>query len=97
MPKMDGVALMKEISGGNRKPVIVVLSGFDDFTYAQNAIRYGAVSYILKPVDRNELIATVTKAMARIEADRKRTVEAVVRKTIEDGRAGRVSLPGGFS
>lgn len=97
MPKMDGVAFMKEISAGEAKPVIVVLSGFDDFTYAQNAIRYGAVSYILKPVDRNELIATVTKAMARIEADRKLSIEAAVKKTIEDGRAGRGTLPGGFS
>lgn len=97
MPKMDGVAFMKEISSGAEKPVIIVLSGFDDFTYAQNAIRYGAVSYILKPVDRNELIATVTKAMAKIEANRKQSIEAAVKKTIEDGRADRAVLPGGFS
>lgn len=97
MPKMDGVAFMKEVSTLEKRPVIVVLSGYDDFTYAQNAIRYGAMSYALKPVDRNELIATATKAMARIEAERKKTIEAALKKMIEAGSRGRDPLPGSFS
>lgn len=103
MPKMDGVAFMKEVSAMEaegspaRRPAIVVLSGYDDFTYAQNAIRYGALSYILKPVDRNELIATVTKAMAKIEAERKKAIEVMLKKMIEAGRQGRDPLPGNFS
>ena len=65
MPVMDGVELMKRISvmESQVKPAIIVLSGYDEFTYAKAAIQSGALSYILKPVDKKELIAAVNKAI----------------------------------
>ena len=66
MPVMDGVELMKNIAAmpaQNDKPAIIVLSGYDDFPYAKAAIQSGAISYILKPVDKKELITTVKTAI----------------------------------
>ena len=49
MPLCDGLNLMKKCKEARFHIDFVILSGFDDFTYAQSAIRYGAKSYLLKP------------------------------------------------
>jgi two-component system response regulator YesN len=62
MPQIDGIELVARIDGMDFKPYTVVLSGYDDFKYAQKAIKYGVKAYLLKPVDRNELLNIVKKA-----------------------------------
>lgn len=65
MPKMDGIELMRQVSeiDSQSRPSVIVLSGFDDFSYAKAALSYGALTYILKPVDRKELVEAVNKAI----------------------------------
>ncbi|MDR0401349.1 MAG: response regulator [Treponema sp.] len=65
MPKMDGLELMRRLrlSSSNKDIHIIVLSGYDEFSYAQKAINYHASSYILKPVDRKELMDAVRSLM----------------------------------
>lgn len=55
MPIMDGIELIKQISEYNNYIKCVVLSGHDDFAYAQSAIEYGVFAYLLKPVNLEEL------------------------------------------
>lgn len=61
MPGMDGSEFLKIM--GKRFPElkIVVISGYDDFIYLQQAIRSGAIDYLLKPVDPDELNKTLEK------------------------------------
>lgn len=70
MPQMDGIELVAKIVDMDYKPYIVILSGFDDFKYAQKAINYGVKAYLLKPVDRKELVNILKKAEAEIIAKR---------------------------
>lgn len=86
MPKLDGVGLMRSLSAFERPPAIIVLSGYDDFAYAREAIRSGARAYILKPVDRNELIAVTAAAVADCERRRKSSVEEALRRIAREGR-----------
>lgn len=88
MPVMDGVELMKRISvmESQVKPAIIVLSGYDEFTYAKAAIQSGALSYILKPVDKKELIAAVNKAIMNCMNQEKILNEIKFRQIIEKGR-----------
>lgn len=67
MPKMDGIELMRRIrlSLNNRDMNIIVLSGYDEFSYAQKAVSYHAASYILKPVDRKELTGAVRNLICK--------------------------------
>lgn len=97
MPKMDGLELMKRLGETKAKFTVIVLSGYDEFSYAKEAIRCGVFSYILKPVDRNELIATVTDAIARIERGKKRDTEKRVRKIMSEGRLSTTTDSGDFS
>ncbi len=62
MPQIDGIELVSRIDCMEYKPYTVVLSGYDDFKYAQKAINYGVKAYLLKPVNRNELLSIVKKA-----------------------------------
>ena len=86
MPKVDGVGLMRALSAFANPPSIIVLSGYDDFSYAREAIRSGARAYILKPVDRIELISVVALAAADCERRRKSAVENALSRIAREGR-----------
>lgn len=62
MPETDGISLLKYIRENNPHIQTVVISGYDDFQYAQQAIKNGSLDYILKPVDDDELNASIRKA-----------------------------------
>ena len=93
MPVMDGVELMKQVSALEEKPGIIVLSGFDDFAYAKAAIQSGALSYILKPVDKKELVAAVSDA---IEISRKEEQERNEETLKAIANEGRIDSESGF-
>jgi YesN/AraC family two-component response regulator len=48
---------------------IIVLSGYDEFVYAQQAITYQASAYLLKPLDREALSRTVKAAITELSAE----------------------------
>lgn len=93
MPKVDGIELMKNLSQKEDKPAIIVLSGFDDFSYAKEAITCGALSYILKPVDKNELITAVNNAITTLNREEKKRNEQIIKNIAEDGHLDSITLP----
>ncbi|HEY5587175.1 MAG TPA: response regulator [Ruminiclostridium sp.] len=56
MPIIDGIGLMKKIKEDLINVRVIVLSGYDDFKYAQSAISCGASAYILKPAEEEEVM-----------------------------------------
>jgi two-component system response regulator YesN len=54
MPYLDGIELIKQIREIQPTITIIILSGYDEFTYAQTAIHYNVKEYILKPVSKND-------------------------------------------
>ena len=61
MPEMDGLEFIKSLKNLEYKPAIMILSGYDDFNYAVDAMRAGAQNYLLKPVKRDELYESLDK------------------------------------
>ncbi|AHC19759.1 MULTISPECIES: response regulator transcription factor [Paenibacillus] len=61
MPVMDGIMLMQHIHElePGRRPLVIILSGYDEFQYAREAIRCGAREYLLKPIVREELFGAL--------------------------------------
>lgn len=55
MPFMDGIKLAENIKYRFPTTKVVILSGFDDFEYAQTAIKLGVMRYILKPINSIEM------------------------------------------
>lgn len=56
MPMMDGLQFAKNCRDKGIGSKFIILSGYDDFKYAQEAIRYGVEGYILKPIKEEELL-----------------------------------------
>ena len=56
MPVKNGLDVMKEASRAGLSPIIVVLSGYDEFKYAQAALRNGAKEYLLKPARGTDIL-----------------------------------------
>ncbi|MNI06371.1 putative response regulatory protein [compost metagenome] len=72
MPEVSGLDLIRSLEGQVRKPVIIVISGYAEFDYVQQALRLGAVNYLLKPLDKEELVQVVEAALKQEEEQQRR-------------------------
>ena len=69
MPGMDGLKLIQSIRERKGACEFVILSGYDDFTYATTAMRMNVQYYLLKPCDANEMMDAVLRIRKKIDAD----------------------------
>ena len=69
MPRCDGLTLIEKVSNLKLNTKFIIISGYDDFKYAQMAIRYGVKSYLLKPIKKEELIIEVKSVCNQIIAE----------------------------
>jgi len=61
MPLLNGLDLIQEIRNRSLNVPIVILSGYNDFSYAKKALKLGVFDYLLKPIDPEELSNTLGK------------------------------------
>ncbi len=61
VPIVSGIEVAKYIKDNKPQTQFVILSGYQEFEYAQKALRYGAVDYLLKPLDKQQLKKTLEK------------------------------------
>ncbi|MBQ7613803.1 MAG: response regulator [Butyrivibrio sp.] len=82
MPFMDGLALSSLIKAHFPTTEIILLTGYEDFEYAKEAIRLGVASYLSKPISGENLLKEISVVAEKIE-ERKRKQEQA-RKYEED-------------
>lgn len=62
MPEISGLQLLRKIRTGKLSDAyFIILSGFAEFSYAQEAIRYKCTDYLLKPIKKEQLLDTLHK------------------------------------
>lgn len=84
MPGINGIEAMKEIRSGNSNVVFIVMSAYDKFDYAKEAIKLGVLEYITKPMEKTKIVAALRKAMNRIDREReKRSNDLMLREKLE--------------
>lgn len=69
MPFMDGLALSKMVLQEFPQMKVIIISGYDDFEYAQQAIKIGVERYLLKPITKNTLLTVLDEVKAKIEGE----------------------------
>ncbi|MCR4956249.1 MAG: response regulator [Lachnospiraceae bacterium] len=67
MPFMDGLSLSRIVSEEFPDMKIIVISGYDDFDYARQAIEVGVEQYLLKPITKNKLTKVLIELKEKIE------------------------------
>ncbi len=70
MPFMDGMELIEEVRPLYPEMMIIIFSGYSDFEYAKNAMKYDVKDYILKPVEPAEFKNTLRKVMGELKEKR---------------------------
>ena len=85
MPFMDGLELGAQLQIMMPSTKLIIFSGFDDFEYAQKAIKLNVAEYVLKPINAAELTSTLQKMKSQLdrEFDEKRDVEALRRNYMD--------------
>lgn len=61
MPLKNGLDVMKEAERAGLHPIVVILSGYDEFKYAQQALRFGAKEYLLKPARAADILKCLNR------------------------------------
>ncbi|MDR6881863.1 response regulator [Bacillus sp. 3255] len=67
MPQMDGLALLKRIYEYNLSISPIIISGYDNFSYAQQAIRFGISEYLLKPLSEDKIKDALEQSVRHME------------------------------
>lgn len=84
MPGINGIEAMKEIRKNNANLIFIVMSAYDKFDYAKEAINLGVLDYLNKPVNQRKIVAVLQRAMELIDARReKRSRDLEIREKLE--------------
>ncbi|OPJ65128.1 response regulator transcription factor [Clostridium oryzae] len=69
MPGLPGIEVMRQAREQGYQCKFIILTGYSDFQYAKSSIELGVESYLLKPIDEDELIENVRKVAKQIEEE----------------------------
>ena len=75
MPGKDGLYLIREINKNYPHMSTIIISAYNEFSYAKEALKAGSVDYILKPIDPEEMNAAIQKAINRKKEQRSESFE----------------------
>lgn len=67
MPEITGLELLEMLNSKKIKPMVIIISAYSEFEYAQEALRLGVVNYMLKPIIKDKLIEAVEEALKKEE------------------------------
>lgn len=84
MPGINGIEAMKEIRKTNSSVIFIIMTAYDKFNYAKEAINLGVLEYLTKPVNHSVIVNVLKKAMDMIEEERKkRSNDLMIREKLE--------------
>jgi two-component system response regulator YesN len=75
MPNFDGLEMIRRLKNENVSSKVIILSGYAEFNYAQQAVKLGVDEYLLKPITVNELIKSLQNIEQVIKKEEKSQTE----------------------
>lgn len=87
MPLMDGLELIGHLNSRYPWMSSIIVSSYDDFSYARSGLELGAVDYLLKPVSEENLYKVLDKAFRRIRESRNHAANELLLKHLTAHKA----------
>lgn len=85
MPGMDGLKLLQEIRGLGSPVSVILISGHKHFEYAHTALKYGVENYLLKPINREELLEVLLMVKNKIiSRNGEREKQSIMRERLSE-------------
>ncbi|MFD0869015.1 response regulator [Paenibacillus residui] len=78
MPNMDGIELMERLKNADKPIRYIVLSGYEEFDYAKQALALGASDYVLKPVNIEELTGIIGKVLQDLRRQQAQAEQRII-------------------
>lgn len=84
MPGINGIEAIRQIQSRNPQVVFIIMTAYDRFNYAKEAVTLGVFEYLNKPIDRTVIVNTLRQAMEKIQKERAaRSKELEIREKLE--------------
>ena len=84
MPGLSGIQAIREIQKFNRSVVFVIITAYDKFNYAKEAVNLGVMEFLTKPVNKKMILEICAKAMEKVDSTRqKRSDDLRIREKLE--------------
>lgn len=90
MGEMNGLELTKRVKQLYPELPLIVISGHDEFGYAREALRYGVLDYLLKPIERVELATLLNRVQEKVQA--KQGADAGEERVDDQQESGRLLI-----
>lgn len=94
MPEMTGLELCQAVLEKNPQQKIIILSGYDEFQFAQQAIKFGVKDYLLKPISLTNLKETLETIKQALNAEQ--TEEYMYDRLLELSEEGKLQIVSRF-
>lgn len=88
MREMDGLTLVAKVKEMYPDLPIMIISGYSEFEYARTAIKYKVCNYLLKPIERLELVASLESIKQHLDQERGISDAALSGEHEREGKAG---------
>ena len=75
MPGLNGLEATRKIRSEYPKTRVIMLTAYDEFSYSQEALRLGAVDYLLKPIRPAALLEVIGRVQSQIQQEEKHQIE----------------------
>lgn len=72
MPGINGIDAIREIKKRNPNTLFIIISAYEQFQFAKEAVKLGVIEYLLKPLSKKNLISAIEKATDIVEKDRQK-------------------------
>ncbi|MBT2288900.1 response regulator [Paenibacillus albidus] len=96
MPKLDGLALIEQAKNLNPQLKAVLISGYSDFEYTRKALNLQVFDYLLKPVERPQLVEVMERLVQQLN-ERHSTDKDLFKEIVDPGFHASMKLDADFS
>ena len=84
MPGINGIEAIRRIKERSPHIIFIIMTAYDKFSYAKEAVNLGVFEYLNKPIDKNVIVRVLKEAMNKIDSDKERiSNELIIREKME--------------